>query len=293
MTTTFQQIQIIINPASGQDEQILNTLNKVFQKYDVDWQVAITQGPGDARRLAEKAVATGADLVAGYGGDGTLMEIASGLFGSDLPLGVLPGGTANNFARELEIPLDLPEAAELLCRSSKVREIDIGEINDRYFLLHAYTGVTPAQQTNRELKDNLGLMAYLLPIFRFLKDSHKAHYSMTIDGQNIEQEGIACILLNAFGWDIKLPLTKAINPNDNLLDVIFIKKDAPGAVNSLLEQNTKEEIFQQWQCREITVSCTPPQDIWTDGEAAGKTPFTAAIAPNPLRILVPGGNQQR
>ena len=134
----FQKIQVIINPAAGQDEPILNTLNQVFQEYGVEWQVAITRHSGDARRLAKAAATDGFDLVAGYGGDGTLMEIANGLQDSGIPLGVLPGGTGNSLARELNIPLDLAQAAELLCQAPNVRQIDLGRINDRYFLLHPF-----------------------------------------------------------------------------------------------------------------------------------------------------------
>lgn len=291
----FQKIQVIINPAAGRDEAILNTLNRVFQQHEVDWQVAVTRDYGDARRLTEEALAGGADLIAGYGGDGTLMEIANGLQGSDIPMGILPGGTGNNLARELDIPLDLAKAAELLCRSQTFREIDVGQINDKYFLLHAYTGVSLSQRADRKLKDNLGQLAYALPILRFLTNSHKAHYSMTIDGEEVEQEGIACILLNGFGWKIDLPLINAIDITDGLLDVLFIKKVAPGMVTSLLEQNNNEEILQQWCCRNITVSCSPSQTFWIDGEPGGETPFSAAIAPWSLRVVSPNkddlGNQ--
>lgn len=285
-----KKFEVIINPASGQNEQILNTLNWVFNQHGVEWQVAVTQKSGDARRLTKEAVAGGADLVAGYGGDGTLMEIANGLRDSDVPLGILPGGTGNNLARELNIPLDLAKAADLLCRFPAVREIDVGQINDKYFLLHAYTGVTQAQIASRQLKDSLGQLAYALPIFNFLTDSHKAYYSMTVDGEQIEQEGIACILLNGFGFEIDLPLINVVNINDGLLDVFLIKKVTPDIVTGLLEQN-HEEVIRQWQCREVTIACTPPQEYWTDGEFGGKTPFSAAIAPHPLRVIVPEGGQ--
>jgi diacylglycerol kinase (ATP) len=287
MSNNFQQIQVIINPAAGQNEQILNTLNQVFQKYEIDWQVAITQNPGDASRLVKEAVAAGADLVAGYGGDGTLMEIVNGLRGSQLPLGILPGGTGNGLARKLNIPLDLAQAAELLCQAPAVRQIDVGRVNDRYFLLHVYSGLRPSQRASRDLKDNLGMLAYLLPVLRVIKEPQISHYSLTIDGEEVEQEGIFCGIMNTSGLDIDLPLTNIINPKAGLLDLFLIKKDVPAAMSSLLELKITDEILQHWQGREISVHSDPSQNFWIDGESGGQTPFTAVIVPQALHIIAP------
>ena len=90
MKTPYNHIHIIINPAAGKDEAILNTLNRVFKKYDQEWSISITYQSGDATRFAKEAINKGADLVAGYGGDGTQMEVANGLIGSDVPLAIFP-----------------------------------------------------------------------------------------------------------------------------------------------------------------------------------------------------------
>jgi diacylglycerol kinase (ATP) len=85
-----KQIHVIINPAAGQNDPILNTLNNVFKTYDVRWEVDVTHGPGDAERHASAAVEAGVDVVAAYGGDGTIREVTCGLRGSGIPLAVLP-----------------------------------------------------------------------------------------------------------------------------------------------------------------------------------------------------------
>jgi len=95
MSVPYRKIHVVINPAAGKDEPILNTINKVFHKYEIDWQVSITKKFGDATRLAKQAIANGVDLVAGYGGDGTQMEIANAVMGTNTPMAILPGGTGN------------------------------------------------------------------------------------------------------------------------------------------------------------------------------------------------------
>ena len=103
---TFRRVHVVINPASGKDQPILNTLNDVFRQYGVEWDVSITHKYGDATVQAKAAIARGVDLVVGYGGDGTQHELANAVIGTPIPMAVLPGGTGNGFARELGIPKD-------------------------------------------------------------------------------------------------------------------------------------------------------------------------------------------
>ena len=283
----FQQIHIIINPAAGQNEPILNTLNQVFQEYDINWQVSITQGPGDACRLAKEAVAAGVDLVAGYGGDGTLMEVANGLRGSNIPLGILPGGTGNGIARELRIPFNLEQAAELLCQSPTVSQIDVGQIEGQYFLLHAYAGLHPSQQASRDLKDNMGMLAYLLPMLRVIKEPQISHYTLIIDGQIIQTEGIFCAVVNALGLGISFSLTEPVNPKDGLLNLFLIKKDTSTPLSQTLNQEEKDKLFQHWQCREVSIHSQPAQQVWMDGEVTAQDTIYGRCRPTSLASHCP------
>ncbi len=98
-----KRVRVIINPAAGQDEPVLGILNSVFHPAGVEWDVAITLKAGDAKRFAQQAVEEGIEVVAVYGGDGTVAEVASGLIGSEVPLAIFPGGTANVMSVELGI----------------------------------------------------------------------------------------------------------------------------------------------------------------------------------------------
>ena len=113
-TLPYPKVHVVINPAAGKDEPIMNVLNDVFHPAGVDWDISITHKSGDGTRLAAEAAASGVDLVAAYGGDGTQMEIANGLLGTGVPQAILPGGTGNAMAHDLGISLNLREAAELI-----------------------------------------------------------------------------------------------------------------------------------------------------------------------------------
>lgn len=286
MASSIRQIQVIINPAAGKDAPILNTLNRVFRKHDVCWQATVTHEAGDATRLTRDAVAKGADLVAGYGGDGTLMEIANGLVGSEVPLAILPGGTGNGIAKELGIPGDLEQAAELICRDPQTRHIDLGLLNDRYFLLHAYIGLESSQRASRGTKDRFGILAYMIDILRVIGDPKLSRYTLTVDGREIEIDGIVCMITNAAGLGFDLPATADIDPQNGLLNLFIVREDALSVVKNAANLSDFGNLIKSWQGRQITIRAEPSQTVWIDGEPAEQTPFTVEVVPEALRVLV-------
>ena len=197
MSVPYRKIHVVINPAAGKNEAILNTINKVFQKYEIDWQVSITKKFGDATRLAQQAIANGVDLVAGYGGDGTQMEIANAVMGSHTPMAILPGGTGNAKSFELNVPRQLEQAAELICQSSNIRKIDVAKIGDQHFMLRAYSGIEESDKTSRENKDRYGNLAYIVDTLHTIENPPHAQYRLNIDGEQVEEDGLTCLILNA------------------------------------------------------------------------------------------------
>ena len=112
----IKKVRIIVNPASGRREPILQVINTSMREAGILWEASITHKAGDATRFAKAAVKEGVDALAVYGGDGTLMEAIGGIIGSALPMAILPGGSANVMATELGIPTALTEACTLLSR---------------------------------------------------------------------------------------------------------------------------------------------------------------------------------
>lgn len=291
MNTHYKNIHIIINPAAGKDDSILNKLNRVFNKYEVGWEISITKRFGDATKMAREAVATGADLVAGYGGDGTQMEVANGVLGSDIPMAILPGGTGNAMSFELNIPHELEEAAELICTSSNQRRIDVVKIEDQYFMLRAYTGIEESQKTSRESKDQYGNLAYIVDTLKGIKHPPHAKYRLEIDGQVIEEEALTCLILNAGSLGgINLHATHRISVSDGMIDVFMVNKNIStlGALASyFLDAGKSQHNVHHWSAKEVAVEAEPPQTTWIDGELFGTTPFTLSAIPDAVPVVVP------
>lgn len=288
-----RRIMVIINPAAGMERAILKPLNRVLRAAEISWDVAITHQSGDAARFAAEAAVNGYDAVMIYGGDGTVMEAASGLMGTGMPLAIIPGGTGNVMSLELGIENDVTKAAELLNRDQiAVRDVDMGQCGEHRFALRIATGYEAGyvQNTTREAKERMGKLAYALSAIK--QDLKLVRYQLNLDGQEIETEGYTCMVANSGNVGLAgLPLLSRISVSDGLLDVVIVQN-----LNylSLLrrpvsadDEAARAQMVRHWQVRAVTVATDPPEMIIGDGELWGETPFSAHVLPGMMRVIVP------
>lgn len=287
---TNKKIHVVINPAAGKDEPILNVLNDIFHEYGIDWDVSVTKKYGDAAQQAREAVARGASIVAGYGGDGTQHEIANALIGSNAMLGVLPGGTGNGFAHELELPQTLADATRVICTSRRVRAVDAVRVNEDHFIQRLYTGTEPEQQTSREMKDKYGPLAYFINMFQ-QANGPEVLYHLTIDGETHDIPAMRVYVVNSGQTKSGRSITGALSaPDDGLLEVFAINahdiESLKAAAERFLKYDTPiaEQFF--WRGREIQIDADPDQPVWMDGEFYGRTPVKVEVLPGAVQVIV-------
>ncbi len=296
-----RRLHVIINPASGRPKPILHTLNKVCNRLDVDWDISLTKKRGDAHRFAQEAAANGVDVVAVYGGDGSVMEAGQGLIGSKVPLAILPGGSANLMSIELGIPKDLEQAVEVAADVNSIPHlIDMGKIRDEYFILRVGIGfgARKVAYADRSLKNRVGALAYTVAAGKALKESHVAHYRITLDGKTVEVNGVSCLIDNAGTMGIKdVKPSKEILVDDGLLDVLIIGNkglsDLVASGSAVLDGDKGAMLIEHWQAKQITIEADPQQPVTVDGEMVEDTPLTASIIPGALNILVPNPSAAR
>ncbi len=289
----FKRVHVIVNPASGKDQPILKTLNSVFHSAGIEWDVYVTKAGGDARRLAAEAVQAGADAVAVYGGDGTVAEVAAGLFNSEMPLVILPGGTTNATARSMGIPIELAEAAKLLSDpATQVRVMDMLQVGDQYFFGVVAMGIPGevAVKANREAKDRLGNLAYALAAIRSTVRAPNSDYTLTLDGQPLHSHGVICVILNQSAG--MAHLKQPISATDGLLDVMIFHDESVGTVTkaatNVILRNENVVPVEHWQGREVTVVSQPAQSIQADGEVLPAGSVSVHVLPSAVRFVVPG-----
>lgn len=144
-------IAVVLNDRSGSGGYAdkVGRLEKIFAEAGREARITVARGGNQLRDEAERALRNGCEVLVAGGGDGTMNTLASLLVGSDIPLGVLPMGTLNHFAKDLGIPLDLEQAATVVLHGALCR-VDVGEVNGRLFLNNSSLGVYPAIVRLRE-----------------------------------------------------------------------------------------------------------------------------------------------
>jgi YegS/Rv2252/BmrU family lipid kinase len=294
-----QKVHVVINPASGQPQTILNKLNDVFHPAGVEWAVSITLKSGDAARFARQAIADGAEVVGAYGGDGTVMEVAEAVQGGETPIAILPGGTANLMSVELGIPKDLTEAARIMVNpESVVRRIDMGQAGEQRFMLRVGMGFSgeKVKLADREMKDKWGILAYSIAGLKALKTAPVAKYHLTVDGDEYQTDGKTCLIDNAGNMGTQgVAPSKMISISDGLLDVLIIRDAKVGswiALGKSMRGHEDQDAVKHWQGREIYIECDPPQDVQGDGEIWGQTPVSVQVLPGVLPILTPSAEMK-
>lgn len=305
-----RSIQLIANPGAGQEGLNLKSVHTVLSEYPVEWDIRITKQAGDAKRLAQEAIKAGVDVVAVYGGDGSVAEAAAALAGaSNTTLAILPGGTANVMSVELGIPAALEAALRVAADpSSSVRVIDVGEVNGRTFVLRVSMGLEAEMVAgaDREAKDRYGVFAYLWAAARNVMAPQTARYRLILDGKEEELEGVTCVVANSGNLGRNgLSLASDIAVDDGFLDVFVIEQAgfktlldvASSVLNSRQSQGEEatdmaaEErtlsALHRWRVKTVEIFSDPPQRIQSDGELLEDSSMRCSIRAGALRVLTP------
>ncbi|HEX5386830.1 MAG TPA: diacylglycerol kinase family protein [Gemmatimonadales bacterium] len=293
---------IITNPAAARTAPLaMDAVRRALRAAGWHAEVCATGGPGDARRLAEEGVRDGVDVVAVFGGDGTTMQAAAALVGTEVALGVIPGGTGNLLAGNLRIPTSPARAARVLARG-RARPFDLGRMqrpgSTEYFAVCCGAGMDARVMagTASHHKRRWGMAAYVATTLRLIGDVRSTPHSVTVDG--VEYEATAAMLLIANCGEIIPPLVRlrsGIVPDDGLLDVVVMRADTVGqsvrAIWDLLRETPStggpEAYVGHARGREIRVETLAPEPVQLDGELAGETPFTATVVPGAIKVVAP------
>jgi diacylglycerol kinase (ATP) len=291
---------LIANPTSGgyiyHVQQLRDTVTFLRAQ---GWQadLKLTQAAGDARRLAQEAVDQCVDMVVVAGGDGTINEVIQALAGSETALGVLPRGTVNVWAREVGIPLDIAGAREVLIYGQE-RTIDLGRVNERYFLLMAGIGLDGevTHAVERRPVKRLGLVAYLF-VGAWLGLGYPAFRAfLQVDGETIRASALQIIVGNTQLYAGALKYTWQAKVDDGLLDVCIIyKRSILGrivVVLDFLRRKHRQRWIRYERCKQLKVLTRRAVGIQVDGDPASYTaqgyPATIfTIAPAALTVIVP------
>jgi diacylglycerol kinase (ATP) len=295
------RICVIFNPAArgNKARRFRRFLNELSQQC----ALKATTAPGDARRLAHAAVATGYDVIAAAGGDGTVNEVLNGI--GDEPggfertrLGVLPLGTVNVFARELKIPARLESAWQVLKRAKSVK-IDLGSVNysdegkpaHRYFMQLGGAGLDARaiELVSWKLKKSAGPLAYVVAGLQALMEQQH-RISVSADGKKLEGE--LALLGNGRMYGGPYDIFPGANLSDGHLHAcVFPAVDVPTLLRLvpgfLLRKKLSEHRVRRLRADKIELTSETAAAFELDGEWIGYLPATFSLEPKKLRVVIP------
>ena len=312
------KIIAISNPNSGnRDIKLLkDELIKGFAGHE--FELFQTENPNHAIELAKNAVKLNPDVIVAAGGDGTVIEVITGIIGSGIKLGIIPFGTGNMLALNLGIPNDVTKAISLVL-NGKTRMVDIGKIcfikkqfqlfknkkllnqslseKCRYFAFMSGCGLDAKiiKETSREKKKKIGLYAYFLEGIRhaLFTKSKNVIFKIKLDNKiKLKTRALTVLIANSgniMGDLITLAPNASIS--DGLLDLVVISPTSRRDYLSILlrifsrKKPEKDEKIQYYQVKEIEIKAKPNVFIQADGDIIGKTPVRVSVIPSAIEVI--------
>jgi diacylglycerol kinase (ATP) len=261
------------------------------------WLETSAEDPG--RAMTRQAVTEQVDLVIAAGGDGTIRYVADGLAHSGIPLGLVPAGTGNLLARNLDLPLEEVDAIEVAL-DGQLRVVDLVKItvDDRepeHFAVMAGIGVDAMimEETDEDLKDNVGSAAYFVAAGKALG---RLPVRMTVQldsNRPVRRHAMLCVIGNVGTLRGNLTLIPGASPDDGLLDLYIasprrFRHWIKLALRLITRRPKKDDQVDQHTGKTVRIIIDGKDDYQLDGDVVGEsTTLFAEIQPGALAICVP------
>jgi diacylglycerol kinase (ATP) len=301
---------LIYNPTSGRKRQRrfaeIEHAARILKDAGIIAELAPTTGPGAATKIARQAVDQRRGMVIACGGDGTINEIVNGLARSQVPMALLPAGTANILAKELRIPWDIPRAARLI-QGGDIRRIALGMAlptngnhsgaisrEGRYFLSVAGAGPDGAivNCVHQGLKKSAGVFAYWVEGFRQLFRYGFPQMQVHSAGKHHQATIIVVGRTAHYGGPFKIT-TEASLFEDSFEFLTHSTRSRLGYLACLpamwMGTLRKTDGVETWKATEVICESAGSDPVYAqvDGEPVGPLPMAFRIVPDALSIVTP------
>jgi diacylglycerol kinase (ATP) len=296
---TNRKTVLIANPKTGRYESRrarIGELSDYLKSIGVDVELRLTTRPGDATEIAFRAAHNGTADVIVAGGDGTINEAVQGMAGTSARLAIIPRGTANVLARELELPLEPQEAADLLVRGHS-RKVHLGvAINEttndkRYFLLMAGIGLDASVvlRVQPALKKRVGKLAFWLSGLSHLASWNPVPFSLEIEGKQYNATFAAIGKAARYGGDLSITPRARLDQPD--FEICVFETSSRRRYLRLLSEAMRNGLTENSEgvrfLRAKSVRAIGDVPVQVDGEVIGNLPMRFEIAEHSLEVIVP------
>jgi len=288
--------KLIYDPISGGGigEEYINDVIEKLRNNKVDVDLHSTKKVGDAKEVARGIKESEFDVLAIMGGDGTINEVINGLLPTNIPIAIIPSGIANVFANEVGISKNPLKACEAIYEGS-LYDVDLGKINDGYFLSLASIGFDSyvLKNTPPSLKRKYGKLAYMYTGIKTIFSYKPSPIYVKIEGIKEDKTCYFMVIGNVSIYgEPYVKMTPKASVTDGLLDVCLFKKENPinyfrYFLGAILRLHTQFPDVEYFQTEKLHVESEKTLMVEVDGDVWGELPTTFSILKNRVKILLP------
>lgn len=290
----MRKIRFIYNPVSGSGEikAKVDGIIELFQRRGFQVIPHKLLGKADVKNAFDNFNVNEYYAVVAAGGDGTVHDVLNSMMNADinLPLGIIPSGTSNDFANYLSLPKSTDECIEIIAKGN-CQYTDIGLVNNRHFINVVAGGILSsiAHKAKKELKNYLGMFAYYIRALEEIRNIKPFHIELESDTQNISDQVLMFLILNtSIAGGFKVAPSALIN--DGMMDVFVIKDctiaDFAGLFLKLLRgEHVQDEKIIYFQAKELKINCDSKVELDIDGERGKDFPLEIKVLPNCIRVF--------
>lgn len=276
----MKKLLFVFNPTAGKGRVCskLAEIVDIFVKADYLTTIYPTQCKSDANRMIVEE-SKNYDLIVCSGGDGTLNEVVSGMIEcqEQTPIGYIPAGTTNDYARSIGIPKGILPAAQMAV-SGSIFKADIGQFNDTIFVYVAAFGLFTdvSYQTSQQAKNTLGHSAYVLEGMKRLMSVQSYYMKIKIDEEELEDEFIYGMVSNTVSvGGFKAMTSLDVILDDGLFEVLLVKSpknplELQEIIRSLLINGIHSQFVCEYQAKSVKIETMEPVAWTLDGEFGGE-----------------------
>ena len=291
-------VYVVMNPVSGTNEPeiVREKIRSTLDERHLSYEIYETTGKENLKETIQEAVQAGYRVFLAVGGDGTIAAVANGLAGTGLPLVIIPNGTWNGLARNLDIPLRLDQAVDLIFQEHEIREIDALEVDGQYYLLNVSAGLGSRSMTNvkREEKRRLGVFYDLRNAIKQLLGFQSFRFEVKVDGKPSRFRASEVVVANIRSIALKsVQLDPEIRMDDRKMHLCRIyaesARDYFGIALSMITGRQQ----QDWRVRcldsfqEVEIRCNHRLPVQADGDLIGYLPLRVKLGCSVVRIVTP------
>jgi diacylglycerol kinase (ATP) len=220
-----KKIFLVINRYAGSKEgaKTIEIVVPYLIKKDCIVEYSYTDHRKHAIELAAKAAADGYDIVIAVGGDGTVNEVAQGLYGAGVKMGIIPMGSGNGLARELGISMDMKKSAKAIIKGKNLK-VDVCRLNDQRFLCTSGIGFDAMIADKMSKASKRGFLKYIQLVIQESIFFKPIEVKMKIDGVLIEESVFLITFANASQFGNNAYIAPGASMTDGIIDVIVVKK---------------------------------------------------------------------